>query len=1269
MYLKSLELLGFKSFAAKTTLEFHRGVTAIVGPNGCGKSNVLDAIRWVLGEQSAKALRGGEMADVIFGGTDSRAALGMAEVSMTFADCEKDLGVEWNEVRITRRVFRDGKSEYLINKTPARLRDIQELFMDTGIGRSAYSIMEQGKLDQILSSKPDDRRAIFEEAAGITKYKSQKREALRKLEATEANLIRVADIIREVKRQIGSLQRQAGKARRYQSLNESLRIFDTHLTHRDFLRLASEMEATRAEWQRLQDAQSVYESEMAQQEVELSGFRSRLHQLDDEMSLLREQSQQVRNRIYSAENRIESHGHRVQEFESLISRNESEIAGAREKMQEQEMRIEETDALIQELLQQLRVGEESLRIQEAALAAVRQERQDLENEAARLLASINAAEQRLNQIHGERSALEGRREASEARLASLHAETSAASSGLAELESRLSENALRLQSLEAALAAAHSAIQSHTEELAVIQTERRSLDEQVRQSERRLAEAESKLAVLRNLEAAGEGLDEATQALLRGLDNPGFFQPAMVGALASLIEVEAENAAALEALLAQELQAVLCKDPQIAAAAMETLAHGNYGRGLLLPRDWISQPEPSLDGPLPEGAIAWLGDCLRGPAEILAFLRPRLNGVALVPDLETALRLREIHPGLGFVTRRGELLASTGLTTAGRTSNGTRAALLRKQEISALEIELELLRQSHAQILGERENLLAQAATAEAALQESRQEQQSLQVELSALRGESNLLERQLQSARQRQASLEQEVHHLELSLSQSSERILQLDNEVQTRSAEINSLREEQSARQLAAASARAREAEVTDQLNEFRVRVATERQQRENLQRQREPMAARLQELAELMAQRSADIENYRLRIGQLEAETAELQNQLLQWQEEIQSLEGSIAATQSQRLETQESAEALETTLRVARQQLQDLQNRRGQLEVKSTQIELRQTSLQEHISRRYGLDLSTFEPDGYALAKTLKEHKLAAAANPDPADSPSESPEAPPAEEAAPASEIPWEEIKNLVASLTERLDSMGPVNLDAIQEFDELEQRYQFLEQQNTDLTNSKAELLEVIARLNKTTRELFQDTFEKIRSNFQEMFSELFGGGKANLMLADENDPLESGIEIIAKPPGKQLQSISLLSGGERTMTAVALLFAIYMVKPSPFCVLDEMDAPLDESNISRFIKILDRFIGQSQFVVITHNKRTISRADLLYGVTMEEHGVSKLVGVRFENAAHQASHAPSVAEAFGKHGNLKSEHPAQDPTASLAAAFDPADEESSTLV
>jgi len=423
--------------------------------------------------------------------------------------------------------------------------------------------------------------------------------------------------------------------------------------------------------------------------------------------------------------------------------------------------------------------------------------------------------------------------------------------------------------------------------------------------------------------------------------------------------------------------------------------------------------------------------------------------------------------------------------------------------------------------------------------------------------------------------------------------------------------------------------------------VRVATERQQQETLARQRGPLTARVAELTDLLVQRERDIAEYEARIASLQAESAEFRGSIENWQVLLETGEQEIAGLVAQRGEIQESVEALETALRLSRRQLGELQDSRGRLEVRGTQLEMRIEHICEHVTQRYQLTLTEFQPDSYALIVAFRDREKRARGEGESVESEPEA--APVADEEAGV--VPWGRIEELVAELTGKLDSMGPVNLDAIQEYDELEERHTFLEQQNADLVNSKAELLEVISKINRTTKELFAETFEKIRVNFQEMFTELFGGGKANLLLTDESDPLESGIEIIAKPPGKQLQSITLLSGGEKTMTAVALLFSIYMVKPSPFCVLDEMDAPLDESNINRFIKILDRFVGQSQFVVITHNKRTIARADTVFGVTMEEHGVSKIVGVKFGGTDDTQARPRSVAESFGKHGNLKSEH------------------------
>ncbi len=1258
MYLQSLEMIGFKSFAPRTILNFHRGVTAVVGPNGCGKSNVLDAMRWVLGEQSAKALRGGEMADVIFSGTDSRQALGMAEVSLTFAECEKELGVDWNEVCITRRVYRDGKSEYFLNKTACRLRDIHQLFMDTGVGRSAYSIMEQGKIDLILSSRPEDRRAIFEEAAGITKYKAQKKEALRKLEYTEANLLRVQDIVKEVRRQIGSLQRQAAKARRYQSLMEDLRIFDTHFSHKNYRALFTELETIREELSQGDEARSVYENEIGQQEIELAAYRARMDELDTEAASVRDAIQTLRNRIYSAENRIATNVERSEEARSMIDRNHADIAAAEEKMRDQQSQIEQTDTMLVQMIDTLRGHEDALNQQNDRVRAAREARGVAERQIQEISSEIGRLESRLGSLRNDISAAAGRREAGETRLRLLQGESEAAEQAAGEIGVRLEEISMRAEA--AALSAESSQAEQGEAQLAyeAAQIARQEAETALNTVSKEAAGIESRLEVLRQLQEQGEGFDEGTQAVLRGLDNAEFFKPAIHGALADHIQVEPQFIPAVEAALGGALQAIIFKDTDVAESAMNTLVGKRLGKAAIIPREWIGTRVP-VGLFLPEGAICWAADCVKGGSEAQTLAAALLANIVVVENFETAFRIKSANPTLGVVTLSGEFISRDGIVRGGRSGdNAGQSTLLRKAQIAELDLALtSVIERLGAQTM-RRAEALQELEDSQDRLLAAREAFQRAQVEAVSIANERKLAERQAEDLENRRVTFTRETVQLGESLRASLSQVQNIESGI----AEVGQSTEQARVRRAEAENyvlaARERENAAVEDLNEIRVRVATERQQQENLNRQRGPMAARLAELAELLEVRRADIANYETRIQTLDAESLQLQDSMGVWQEEMVTHETKISEVMAVRSETQSSAEAVDIALRAARQQMVQLQEKKGRLEVRIAQVEMRMENLRTHVSHRYQTDLEAFEPDSYALYASFRDRNKRKPGS-DTGDAPAaenateDSAPAEPAAEEVPVFQeegINWERIEEIVAELTERVDSMGPVNLDAIQEYEELEERQTFLDKQNEDLVNSKAELLEVISKINRTTKELFAETFYKIRDNFQVMFTELFGGGKANLMLMDESDPLESGIEIIAKPPGKQLQSISLLSGGERTMTAVSLLFAIYMVKPSPFCVLDEMDAPLDESNISRFVKILDRFVEQSQFVVITHNKRTISRADMLYGVTMEEHGVSKLVSVKFTHKKEGTSadgQATSVAETFGKHGDLQSEREA----------------------
>jgi chromosome segregation protein len=1211
MYLQSLELIGFKSFVHKTVLDFHPGVTAIVGPNGCGKSNLLDAIRWVLGEQSAKALRGGEMADVIFSGTDSKQGVGMAEVSLTFADCEKDLGTEYNEVRITRRVFRDGGSEYLLNKTACRLKDIQMLLMDTGIGRTAYSIMEQGKLDLILSSRPEDRRAIFEEAAGITKYKAQKKEALRKLEYTDANLIRLSDIMKEVKRQIGSLQRQAGKARRYKALFDDLRILDTHFSRKSHDEIHQALAAAEKEIDRLRDLQRSLEEQVESQEFGVAEQRAQLEALEEQISGARQRVQELKNLADAASNRIEFNEERIREATALSARYQAEIAAAEERMLVQESQLAETDTQLKEIGEAHRADEEQLEEQQKKANQCRSHRQDVERSLQDFQRQIQQRESRLAALRGDLSSTVNQREAGETRLELLQRELTQTETTQGQVGAMVAHTRNDLELAQTKVQSCRDELNDSEHDLTNTQRELRQVDAELSANQRTLTERESKLEVLKQLNEEGAGLGAGTQAVLKGLDNPQFYRAAIIGALANFIEVSGEFIPAIEAALGQHLQTIFISDPAIAESIACTLADRKVGRAALIPTPYLPKRSAVQLQALPDGALAWALDRINSGLHVSPLVNRLLDNVVIAPNLTTAFEIRRNAPDLAVATTAGEYISRDGVIFTGFIDDNGNSILQRKIQIQQLERESLSVRSIVQGLEKEKERHLAQAEENQRTVRENRDALQREQLDASTLQGQISLLDRELREAEGKLKSLNWERENVRQRLNAATGKMQSLEQELSDHSLQLAELQSHLANALAEVDSLRGDEETLAEVLNELKVRVATGRQLKENLERQRLPMTVRLGELEDLIASRRRDIADYKARMEKLAAENVTLHDRIKQLQAEQFEAEADVARLLQERAESVGALEAVELNLRHLRKQLSECQEMRGQHEIRATQLNLRLEHIQEHVAHRYQVDVPNFQPDWYSFHVSVREqHKRL--------DKPMAEIETfQPSSSSSPIQEIDWDFVQTAIAELTERLDAMGPVNLEAIQEYDELEERQRFLEDQHNDLVKSKNELLDVINKINATTKELFADTFEQVRNNFQEMFTELFGGGKANLLLVDDTDPLESGIEIIARPPGKQLQSISLLSGGERTMTAVSLLFAIYMVKPSPFCVLDEMDAPLDESNINRFIKILDRFVHQSQFVVITHNKRTIAKADVLYGVTMEEHGISKLVGVK----------------------------------------------------
>jgi chromosome segregation protein len=1234
MYLKTLEIHGFKSFADKTVFEFAQGVTGIVGPNGCGKSNVVDAIRWVLGETSAKALRGGEMADVIFNGTEKRKPLGMAEVTLTMADCEGPLKVDFNEVALTRRVFRDGRSEYRINGTLCRLKDIHDLLMDTGIGRTAYSIMAQGQIDQILSSKPEERRAVFEEAAGITKFKREKKEALRKLEFTEANLLRVSDVLAEQERRMNSLRRQVAKARRYQALAADTRVLDTHLGHKKFVELTAERDELVVSIRGLEVRDTELERMLPAKEEAVTEARTAARIFEGELAELRQRLNEHRNALNSASSRIAFNEERRSELESRIRQNHEEIAETREKLAQQEHEFSAANESLDQLSRIIAEKEIQLSDQESHTKGTREERERIEaslretrgeaNRTQTIIASLQAKiESALAQLEGnrERSRQLGDEEqrltleleefrSEQARIAS---EVEATGSMLGELEEGFQVAERTYHHTRGDLDAARNA---------------------AIESNKILAQRSARFDAVRQLVESGEGFEKGTQNVLKGLGQPDTFKPGIHGVLASFIEAENSCARAVEAALGNHLQAVIVQDQAMAEAIISRLTEKQLGIAAVLPETFVSHSNGTQMEALPEGATAWALDRVKSDKRISSVIEQLLEKVLIVPNLATALRLRTSQPGVTFVTQAGVILSGEGMLRGGTGAEGTTSVLELQNEVRTLAAEVAELTAADEAARNRVTDLQARLEQLREEVEISRERLQRQKVDLSTLQGQLSLATREVENFETKLENVKWERGELENRERAAAESREHMEGELVSARERLEALENEARRLQSESENVVRREQDIIESLNELRTELAVERRARQSAEEQQKPMEARLSELRDLAIRRETEIASFDQRIQAAHGENARLAEECESHRCEVEDLQVEINTRSEGRSALLEVIEAAETQLAAVRRDHSKVNEQKGREEVACTKLDLRIESLATTIQERHQVDLSTFEPDAHALLTSIASQKAlqgrggrqSIVTGEDADENSDEEMPTVVIDGTAEDIEIPgemtgepdWDFVESIVADIKRRLDAMGPVNLDAIEEFEELEERYNFLKNQHDDLVNSKTELLEVIERINLETQRLFSETFAQVKINFQEMFKELFGEkGQADLTLLDESDPLESGIEVIAKPPGKKLQSITLLSGGERSMTAVALLFSIYMIKPSPFCVLDELDAPLDESNINRFVKVLDRFIDRSQFIIVTHSKRTMARADVMYGVTMEEFGVSKPVGMR----------------------------------------------------
>ena len=1173
MYLKRLELHGFKSFADSTVLEFKPGITAVVGPNGSGKSNISDALLWVLGEQNVRHLRGEGSQDVIFAGTDRRRPLGMAEVSVCLDNSSGLLPVDFSEVTVTRRVFRDGEAEFFINRTPCRLRDVYELFLDTGVGRDAYSIIGQNQIEAVLSSRGEERRQLFEEAAGVKKYRHRRRETERKLDATRRNLTRVADILAEVEEQIGPLEAQAQVAAKYNELSSRLRSLELGLLAADARRHRSELDRLRTERGQIESDAESLSSRISLLQAEEQRLRAELAVLEHEADDLRQASEQAKQDLLRAEGRL------------ALCRQEARAAQIeRERAAGEASRLEERLATLR---RELAEAEETLqrRESEAALA---------EQAASDALPHLKEAEQRSTLVLSELDECQRRAAAAGARRAAVEQQVRAAETRLADAEARSAREAERRRALLADRDAANAEVERLQSEVASLKAASADADSALRAVDSALADAQRALADARKRERDLQQSALRLSSRLKSLQEMhanlegtyrgvrAVIQAARSGAIrgsyrlvADLLGVPDEYRVAIEVALGAHAQDIVTQTDAEAQAAIALLKQRGLGRATFLPLDLLRGDK--LRPIRQPGVVGLACDLVYFPADVAKAIDVLLGRIVVVEDLQTAIRLvrQGAIGGARMVTLDGELINPSGSITGG-SKEQTAGILSRKLEIDKLAKEAA----AEAAALRRAEDAAAKAEETCAALQSKREDARTRVAELRLQLGRAETAyEHALSNARRLEEQLRAHPDEDADALAAVREGLLSLQKQLAEAERESSAAAAEEAGRRQAVQGvlsalekARAEAAELQLQSARARERATAARQA--------------VQRASSAVHDGEAELTRMRTALASMHASQTDADRER-EAAAEVESLR-ALAAEAERRAEAkrEQRSAALkrlgDLTMEVKRasDERQSLVERGHRMEVREATMQADLAHVQERLRQEYQVDpaeaVATLEPPARGTATE--------------------------------------------VARLKTEIAALGTVNLGAIEEFERLTNRRDFLLAQRDDLEEAERKLRAVISEIDEATKETFYATYRRIERSFDQMFQRLFGGGKTQLVITDPNNLLETGIDIIVQPPGKKLQHLQLLSGGEKALTAVALLFALLDVKPSPFCLLDEVDAALDEANVERFAEVVKDFALRSQFLVITHNKATMSAADTLCGVTMEEPGVSKVISIRMQD-------------------------------------------------
>lgn len=1182
MYLKRLELQGFKSFADKTVLELMPGLTTVIGPNGSGKSNISDAIRWVLGEQSMKSLRGTKSEDIIFAGTQNRKSLGFAEASLVFDNSDEKLPIEYSEVTVTRKIYRSGESGYYINKTPCRLKDILELFMDTGIGKDGYSIIGQGKIDDILSNKSEDRRHIFEEAAGIVKYRARKEESEKKLEHTKLNLLRVDDIVTEIEGSIGPLKEQSEKAKKYLDYRENLKNIEVGL----FLH---NIEENKNNLSKIEEDEKIlkenYEDELTKQ----NKFQIQKDDLKSDIDNITNQIEEMQKLGFESTNKIEKINSDIKVNEERISNNEINYKRFEEDINETKNKIEE---LKEEQKTKENKKENLYKNKEKFEAELKQKQEELEKISGKLSekeieieekkkkveANVDLKYENQNVISTQNATFEE----VEKREKTLKNEVQTTISELDSSRITKGEIEKEFSEIESKRNKAQEKLNNINEKRAESTQKIKEYEDEINKISYNIRMKDSRLKFLQETEKEKEGYTKSVKNLLLDCDKNKELSKGVCGVLANIVSTEKEYETAIEMCLGGSLQNIVTETESEAKKLVEHLRKNNMGRASFLPITSVKGRKiDKYDSKNINGIIGVASDLVKYEKKYEGIILNLLGRTIIVDNMDNGVELaKKNRYSFRIVTLKGDVINPSGSITGGSVMQKTVNILGRSREIESIQKEINVLNKKLENIQKEKENYLSdiedvleEASSLEQNMQEidityATEKQKMVSIEENVER-----LENRLARLKQEQESIINKKQELNSIKEEAKEQIEKLSKENE----ELNNVIEE-------FANLNKDNQKYIDDLNfditNLKISVSSFEESEMSIKEMTERIGEDIKNNEESIRNKQEQLSNIKNDNEQLMNNINELKNKITQIKEDVENSGNKVEKLKEERIKSNEKLEKTEKEIESLFKTIEGLKEQLVKIDVKKTKTA---QDIEDIINKMW---------EEYELTPNSCENY--------------EKP-------------VNVAQTQKRVKEIREEIKKLGSINVDSIVEYKQLKERYDFMCEQRLDLEDAIAKLKKIINEMTQVMKEQFSEKFKIINKNFNEVFKELFGGGKAELILTDEQNILECGIEIQAQPTGKKLQNMSLLSGGERALTAIALLFAILKINPSPFCVLDEIEAALDDVNVFRYADYLKKFTKETQFLVITHRKGTMEAADTVYGVTMEENGISKLLSMKLK--------------------------------------------------